>query len=271
MLAGRAEGPGAGGRGRGGSVGGAAKAAVVEVVAAAPPPPAPGARGDAGSRRGPPPPLPLLNSGEPPLGAERSGAWGRWRCSASWRPPPWQVSGAAGGACGEGAVRDGVRRGPSSPRGRGGSKAPAGVHFIYICMYVYICIYYICTYIHRGWVAGNTDVLTVQPPALRSRGSPPTATRAGGCAHGMRAAEAKQPMPEVPGEETLRSGSRGGLGVSTEERRAGGVPWYFSTALLQHCRLFVPSGDNFEGARSTAFINGCWGFYLFIFACSIEC
>lgn len=74
MLAGRAEGPGAGGRGRGGSVGGAAKAAVVEVVAAAPPPPAPGARGDAGSRRGPPPPLPLLNSGEPPLGAERSGA-----------------------------------------------------------------------------------------------------------------------------------------------------------------------------------------------------
>lgn len=75
-------------------------AAAVEVVAA-PPPPAPGARGDAGSRRSPPPPLPLLNSGEPPLGAERSGAWGRWRCSASWRPPPWQVSGAAGGGGGE--------------------------------------------------------------------------------------------------------------------------------------------------------------------------
>lgn len=54
-------------------------------------------------------------------------------------------------------------------------------------------------------------------------------------------------MPEVPGEESLPSGCWGGLGVSAEGR-AGGVPWYFSTALLRHCRLFVPSGDNFEGA-----------------------
>lgn len=118
-------------------------------------------------------------------------------------------------------------------------------------------------------MAGNTDVLTVQPPALRSRGSPPTATRAGGCAHGMRAAEAKQPMPEVPGEETLRSGSRGGLGVSTEERRAGGVPWYFSTPLLQHCRLFVPSGGNFEGAGLQLSLTAVGAFiYLFSRAAS---